>query len=604
MDDLTLLRTYEPIVKYTQGELFFPCAVDEYVKRCSLWERSLKSLPKLIVPVGELTLDKLAQYDKIQPDHTLYLQFVPEPLTGIEYRRWLRRKDRSRFNAPGRLSRVGLLSRIADSAFDLSLWLRGTVPGGTVAAAEIEYRKILATTNNQYNYYGRVIHEGGYIILHYVFFYVMNNWRSTFYGVNDHEADWEQVFIYLEDRADKQPKPTWVAYAAHDYYGDDLRRHWDDPELNRDGTHPIIFAGAGSHASYFQRGEYLTNIELNFLKPIGNIIRASRRFWSEFLRQGNANSEEDQKQIGLLSLPFIDYARGDGLSIGIGQEANWSPIIISDELKWNENYRGLWGFDAKDPLKGETAPSGPKYNRDGTIRQSWHNPLGWAGLHKVPPSHYILKMLEETITDLNQQLVETDEQIYEAREELIKTGLQAQAFRQSEHLDVLLNQQQTILDNHEISLNYLYNRKAEIADTIKANQNYLLELRAGKSTNLQDHIKHKHRPQSELQVIRSRLIDFWAAISTGLLLISFASIIYIHPTALLPSLAFMISTFILIEAILRRNLQTLLLNITLILAVFTTLILIYEGFVLILLIAIVGISLSIILGNLRELREH
>ena len=36
MSDLDLLRQYEPILRFTQGELFFPRAVDEYV-RCLLY---------------------------------------------------------------------------------------------------------------------------------------------------------------------------------------------------------------------------------------------------------------------------------------------------------------------------------------------------------------------------------------------------------------------------------------------------------------------------------------------------------------------------------------------------------------------------------------
>jgi hypothetical protein len=40
-------------------------------------------------------------------------------------------------------------------------------------------------------------------------------------------------------------------------------------------------------------------------------------------------------------IPFIDYARGDGLSIGPGQEQEWSPpILLTPEMGWVENYRG------------------------------------------------------------------------------------------------------------------------------------------------------------------------------------------------------------------------------------------------------------------------
>ncbi len=73
-------------------------------------------------------------------------------------------------------------------------------------------------------YYGRVVREAGYIVLQYMFFYAMNDWRSSFYGVNDHEADLEQIFVYLSDEVGGPLQPCWVAYASHDFFGDDLRR--------------------------------------------------------------------------------------------------------------------------------------------------------------------------------------------------------------------------------------------------------------------------------------------------------------------------------------------------------------------------------------------
>ena len=34
--DIALLREYEPIVRYNQGELFFPTAVEGYLAECDL----------------------------------------------------------------------------------------------------------------------------------------------------------------------------------------------------------------------------------------------------------------------------------------------------------------------------------------------------------------------------------------------------------------------------------------------------------------------------------------------------------------------------------------------------------------------------------------
>ena len=106
MTDLELLRQYEPVVCYTRGEMFFPTAMDEFVKRASLWLNGPGGYLKELVADGELTPDKLAEYDKVPPNHTLYLRLVEKPLTGADYQRWLSRPDRVKFKAAGRLARV------------------------------------------------------------------------------------------------------------------------------------------------------------------------------------------------------------------------------------------------------------------------------------------------------------------------------------------------------------------------------------------------------------------------------------------------------------------------------------------------------------------
>ena len=217
LGDLALLRQYEPVVCYTLGELYFPCAVDEYVKRSSLWLRPQQGPPVKLKGFGELTLDNLATFRDIPDKHSLYLRFVDEPMDVIEYGRWRLRPDRPPFHAPGRLARVGIFPRIVDSLFDLSLLVRGTVPGGTTAAADLRYKEMRKDDPRRV-YYARVVRIGGYTVLHYLFFYPMNDWRSSFYGVNDHESDWEQIFVYLSGRSGEL-EPRWVAYASHDYEG-------------------------------------------------------------------------------------------------------------------------------------------------------------------------------------------------------------------------------------------------------------------------------------------------------------------------------------------------------------------------------------------------
>ena len=36
-EDLWLLRRYEPVLRFTQGELFLPMPIELYLDKCSLW---------------------------------------------------------------------------------------------------------------------------------------------------------------------------------------------------------------------------------------------------------------------------------------------------------------------------------------------------------------------------------------------------------------------------------------------------------------------------------------------------------------------------------------------------------------------------------------
>ena len=39
-DDLTLLRQYEPVIRYNRGELFYPCSVEDFVAGSALFRRT------------------------------------------------------------------------------------------------------------------------------------------------------------------------------------------------------------------------------------------------------------------------------------------------------------------------------------------------------------------------------------------------------------------------------------------------------------------------------------------------------------------------------------------------------------------------------------
>src|SRR5262245_45234172 len=116
--DVELLRRFEPVIRYTRGEFFFPMAVEPYLRECDLWAEAADGERRLLGPRGELTVEELPRWQARTVDERLFLRYVQHPLSGIELARPGRPK-RAPFSAPSRLARVGIMARLIDAGFDL-----------------------------------------------------------------------------------------------------------------------------------------------------------------------------------------------------------------------------------------------------------------------------------------------------------------------------------------------------------------------------------------------------------------------------------------------------------------------------------------------------
>ena len=596
--DLELLRAYEPIVRYNHGELFFPTNVEGYLQECDLLVGSSERDREVIVPVGELTPDRLATA-VARPGETLYLRLVQRPMAPLELARWRNRPDRQVFRAPGRLARVGLFARLVDAAFSASLLLRGTVPGGTAAAAQVKYARA-REGDPRLVYYGRVVRENGWIALQYLYFYFMNDYRSTFHGANDHEADWEQVFVYLDD-APTGPRPIWIAAAAHDFVGDELRRRWDDPTLEKVDDHPVVYAGAGSHASYFERGEYVTEIPLPGMRGVGGLLEALRAFWRESLRQPDPGDLAASLSAAL-SVPFVDYARGDGTAVGHGTDARWSPILIDDDTPWVDGYRGLFGLDTYDRFGGERAPAGPKYGRTGSVRMSWNDPLGFAGVDKVAPPSRQPEELRGRIADREARLQELDDAIARRSAELPGLDLEARSLAADGAMTALHKARAVELAAGTAELEAERRERAGVADALVALRRELGRVDAGDLGDPRGHLLHPHRPVPAADVQYGRVVEFWSALSVGLLLLAIVALVSLHLAPWWAALGLALAGYTVLEAAFRRRLTLLTLRVELVLAMISAAILVWEGLFLIVIAAVAGLALVVVLDNVRELR--
>ena len=315
----------------------------------------------------------------------------PKPMGSIELARWRNRPGRPA-SSPRRVGWPGSasLARLVDAGLVALAAAPRPGPGRHDRRRVGPLRRRSAATDPRVVYHGRVVREGRWVVLHYMFLYAMNDWRSTFEGANDHEADSEQCFVVCERsttarcgrRGSAPPRTTRRATTSA---GDGTTRAC----RSIDG-HPIVFPGAGSHATYLEQGEYIMRLpfpgERNLRGPLDLHPRGSGA-----TRSTSPTRATSRRAPGGRSASRSSTTRAATASrSGPGGDVAWTPIVIGDEDGWVDRYHGLWGLDTGDRFAGERAPAGPKYTRTGTVRQSWHDPLGFAGLDKMaPPSQAI-----------------------------------------------------------------------------------------------------------------------------------------------------------------------------------------------------------------------
>jgi hypothetical protein len=162
---LTLARRFEPVLRYTEGELFLPMPVERYVESAALFRRMPgQKAPELVAPATKINLATLVSYAGHDAGTDLELHFVDKPLGRAAYRRWRHRPDRPRFQGGTPFAVVGLFGRLVDSLMRFSLVVRGKVPGGFAAAAHIRYKDAGTSAPT---YYVRAVRDAGYLVLQY-----------------------------------------------------------------------------------------------------------------------------------------------------------------------------------------------------------------------------------------------------------------------------------------------------------------------------------------------------------------------------------------------------------------------------------------------------
>jgi hypothetical protein len=272
-------------------------------------------------------------------------------------------------------------------------------------------------------------------------------------------------------------------------------------------------------------------------------------------------------------------------------------VIISDEVGWVHKYRGLWGLDTHDPLGGERAPAGPKYNRDGTVRQSWYDPVGWAGLDKVYPTYELESEVYARLVSLKGEIEEFSVEIESQRDELRKRTL-----RVTQYYDALRINTEEQLKTSQKEFQDLQLKKTELLETVLGLDAYLKRLKRGDIGSPTAHLHHVHHPEPPLQP-HHRAVEIWAAISGALILLGIFMVLFLRPDYWFIWLIGFGVVIGAIENLVRGNLMNYLLTIVVILAIIAAIILLVEFWGWFLGLMLIGLVIFIILGNLQELRR-
>jgi hypothetical protein len=587
--DEDLLRAFEPVVRFTRGESFLPMTVDAYIGAALRLRAGRRGRDTVLAERGSLTPETLGDAPDAgggpvgrefitvagggDADDVVDL-FRPGPPQAVGFR-----------HVGGRLARVGYTARLIDAVFSLALLARGRVPGSLARRAVARYRS-LVRDEPRHPYYGRVVRTAGWTVLQYWFFYAFNDWRSGFNGANDHEADWEQVLVYLDADADGSAVPVWVAYAQHDEHGRDLRRRWDDSgELELVGDHPVVYAGAGSHASYFRPGDYLTEQELRLPRPVSLAFSAVRRM----VQGGRPESSER-----VLGIAFVDYARGDGVSIGPESERAWSPVVLDEAQPWVAGYRGLWGLSVQDPFQGEDAPAGPMFNRDGTIRRSWSDPVGFAELDLEPPPSQIPALLDARMEEVTTRQAELAREIPKLERNLAATGAArpvaggiALAVTEDEAGSTELARLRNEREENALALADLRRRAEAVAD--------------GWTPLPRAHLRRIPVPAPPDADRVGLLLETWAAVSIGLLMLALVAALLLAPRFGVVAAIAVIGVFVFIESVLRSRVVGLVTGIVRVMAIVAGSVLIVTFWQEALIALAIAAGLFVLRENLAEL---
>jgi hypothetical protein len=194
------------------------------------------------------------------------------------------------------------------------------------------------------------------------------------------------------------------------------------------------------------------------------------------------------------------------------------------------------------------------YDRDKTISREWYDPVGWAGLDKVPTRTEELDVILKRQADIEARCVSLRSEIQEKSSRLKSLGMEAEATRDRSHLRKLHEAQTRRIEELSKEVDTLRGKLSDDEVLYESLGDHAERLRNGERPPARAHIARAARPVSEAETRAGRVAQLWASISVAVVLMALVGIFVYQSQQLLSALVFAIALFAFVEAGFRKRL--------------------------------------------------
>jgi hypothetical protein len=276
--------------------------------------------------------------------------------------------------------------------------------------------------------------------------------------------------------------------------------------------------------------------------------------------------------------------------------------VIDETTPWASEYRGLWGLFARDPISGENAPAGPMYDRDGSPRPSWFDPLGFAGLAQVTPPPLELEVMESELRRLEARRSEIESEVATETVEIRELGVRLASMHGSPHLAAEAARIEAEAIEQGARLTALRRERSESDAVLEGLRLRIERQKAGDPEDARAHIRHAAEPVPVSTMRFNHAAEIWAAISISALLIGLAVLILASPSNVWAELVVLVLVFVIGESVLRGTFVRTINRVGVILALIAVVVLFFTYFVYVVVGFLCGLAAFLLLQRTRELR--